>query len=253
MWAGKSDDETFQERVSVVYLHVSGKWIRKETSGDTPKTFHWVNAHVLDDKMLVFLHENCSAEKCEDCNGSTIYCLDLFLWSWARLRPSGTPPLERSSGMKSWIDDGKIYFYGGDNISPFFNDGHRYPSYLTVTAGTSNQIVCHNVSENCWEWPIFGGAIPSPRFCSNLLISDDKVFLFGGYIETGEGALAYNDLYILDLNSSVWRKVHDNITNGLVPARGCSHVKFTKISQYRALFLDNNIDGQDSEYSRARL
>ena len=32
VWAGKSDDETFQERVSVVYLHVSGKWIRKETS-----------------------------------------------------------------------------------------------------------------------------------------------------------------------------------------------------------------------------
>ena len=35
VWGGRSDNETFKERVSVLYLHVSGKWIKKETSGDS--------------------------------------------------------------------------------------------------------------------------------------------------------------------------------------------------------------------------
>ena len=69
---------------------------------------------------------------------------------------------------------------------------------------------------NSWEWPLHGGEVPSPREDLATIIVDDKVYLFGGnrYIggpfQDSIADMEYNDLYILDMRSMMWRKVHGN-------------------------------------------
>ena len=245
VWGGFSGGETFQERVSVVYLHVSGKWIKKETSGDTLKNKHSGTVQVFDNKMYVLVQGKCMAELCRDCNRYPVYCLDLFTWTWTRLQPSGTPPLKGSGGIRSWIHDGKIYCFGGNKIQD--GDSRRYPSYLKIRAGASNQLFCYNVSENCWEWPIFRGDIPSPRSYFSLCKSDDTVFLFGGTLGTGEDTETFNDLFILDVKKCIWKKLHDNISNGLVPSTDIIYSdNLTCISQSRAFLHGTYRDGNNS-------
>ena len=73
---------------------------------------------------------------------------------------------------------------------------------------------------NSWEWPLHGGEVPSPREDLATIIVDDTVYLFGGnrYIggpfQDSIADMEYNDLYILDMRSMMWRKVHGNCYQG---------------------------------------
>ena len=211
IWGGSNETETLEERTSVVYMHVSGKWIRKETSGDILKSLHHASVHVLDNTMYALVQGQCKNGPCRDCDTNPVYCLDLSTWTWTRFIPSGIPPLKGTKYITSWVYKGKIYGFGG-KILDEHQSCYGYPSYLKVTYGTSNQLFCYNTSRNCWEWPNLGGNIPSPRIGSTT-ISEDTAFLFGGVTSRKEEQ--YTDLYILDMKTFIWKKVHDNITNGV--------------------------------------
>ena len=233
IWGGYSQTEFIEERTSVLYLHVSGKWIRKETSGDILMSEHCVSVNILDNKMYVLVQGGqCINGPCRDCDTLPIYCLDLNSWTWSRLIPSGIPPLRGSSYITSWLYKENIYFFGGES---FEEDQicHEYPSYLKVRSGTSNQLFCYNISKNCWEWPNLGGDIPSPRDSCLTTISENIVFLFGG--ETSRENEYYNDLYFLDMKSFMWKKVHENITNGAIPSLDRGSGVLTRISKSTAV------------------
>ena len=187
IWGGCNETETFEERVSVIYLHVSGKWIRKETSGDILNSDHYAFVRVLDNTMYVLVQGQCKKGPCRDCNTYPVYCLDLNRWSWTRFIPSGIPPLKGSKIVtaSSWVYKGKIYGFGGEAIGDHQNYP-GYPSYLNVRFGTSNQLFCYNISKNCWEWPNLEGDIPSPRDYCSATVSGDTIFLFGGRCREGD-------------------------------------------------------------------
>ena len=233
IWGGHSHTEFIEERTSVLYLHVSGKWIKKETSGDILMSEHCVSVHILDNKMYVLVQGgHCINGPCRDCNTLPMYCLDLNSWTWSRLMPSGIPPLSGSVFITSWIYKENIYFFGGETLEEL-QGCHEYPSYLEVKSGTSNQLFCYNISKNSWEWPNLAGDIPSPRDSCLTTISENTVFLFGG--ETYRENKHYNDLYFLDMKSFVWKKVHDNITSGVTPRLDEGSEVLTRISKSTAV------------------
>ena len=75
---GSIEQDMLTDDFSVVYLHVSGKWIRKETAGHEPKPAYKSGAVVIDDKMLV-LGDTFSGR-------NVIYSLDLNNWTWEAIQ-----------------------------------------------------------------------------------------------------------------------------------------------------------------------
>ena len=143
IWGGY-DAVMFDYDVSVVYCFRSGKWIRKQTSGDVPAD--WVfngNAQVIDDTMFVL-------------DIDSVYRLDLNTWTWRRFTPSGVPPRAMSSHSQSWVHNDKIYCFG-----PF---PFRF------------RFFCYNISSNSWEWPNHTGEMPISGYVK-AIISGDTVFL----------------------------------------------------------------------------
>ena len=211
IWGGYSPHNSGDKK-STVHYHHRGKWTPMETSGDLPQFFRNAEAHVLKDKMFVLNQDN---------NGQIVmHTLDLHSWIWTKLIPSGTSPSRDSTSIGSWTYNGKIYFLGGINFS---------------TMIMSNQFVIYNVSTNSWEWPEKSGDVPSPRLWPLITISDDSVFLFGGFTDGGY----CNDLHLLDMPSMRWQVVHGNsMSNGQGPTFSSSRVySFTNISQSSAAII----------------
>ena len=208
---------------SVVYHHLRGTWTEQETSGDLPLASGHQFAHVLNDRMFVLTKTRTGI--------LVIHSLDLHTWIWAMFLPSGTPPSVWPSSVGSWAHKEKIYCFGGIGgmgLSP------------------NNELVTYNISANSWEWPDMRGDIPTPRGYPKITISDDTVFLIGGI---GVVHDLYNDLFILDMPSMIWRKVHGNLLSGEGPNEAqCWSRTFTKISQTTAVLYGASFDYNTESY-----
>ena len=209
VYGGYAPEEPRIDQLSVVFYHKSGKWTKKHTYGEFPKWSQLSGAHVVNDKIFVFD---------SDEGKMVVYSLDLHTWIWEILIPSSTSPFGKGSIIASWVYNRMIYCFGGLGFG--------------AGAHASNQLFCYNISTNSWEWPNARGDIPSPRFAPSVVISKDTVFIFGGI---GDGN-TYNDLYILDMVSMRWRRVHGNLPIGEGPTK-IRKPTLTCFSQSTALLL----------------
>ena len=200
-----------------VFCHERGEWTKKITSGDAPPNTNSHPAEVVEDAMYIMTSEK---------GQMTMYALDLDHWRWNKFIPCGTPPLKETNFHSSWQYGGKIYYFGGQTgykDAPTREQREpRYPEYVHV-GWCTNQLVCYNIADNCWEWPSFQGALPLPRFGHTTIISGDTVYLFGGRYNEPHifGSKCFNDLHVLNMVSMEWRLVqgswHD--AEGIPPAR----------------------------------
>ena len=98
---------------------------------------------------------------------------------------------------------------------------------------------------NTWEWPLHGGEVPSPREDLATIIVDDTVYLFGGNRYFQMADMEYNELYILDMGSMTWKRVHGNCYQDEAPhAKLSPDHTLTKISKSAAVIygsLEGNI------------
>ena len=282
VWGGYNEfNEDYPK--SQVYYHLSGSWIRKETSGLAPQGQQNLSKpQVLNDKMFVIDFHNPSS--------TLIYSLDLKTWTWTRHSPAGIPPLKHSNklgSISSWPRNGKVYYFGGlmdaatwkheverDRSWSELHSGEwvtcqpHYPSYLKGLSSPSatylNQLFCYNIVENTWEWPNLSGDIPSPRSDASVIISEDTLFLFGGetFVPGTRPRLYYdphshdiNDLHIMDLTSLTWKQVHgfieQNLPTRIVPTmnHGCT---LTSITQSTAVFFGAWMEQETVEEEQER-
>ena len=217
-----------------VFHHLRGKWTKRETSGDLPFTVNFRNAQVFRDKMFCLIGKESDADM-------MVYCLDLHTWKWARIIPSGARPSMSYNDLydSSWVHDEKIYSFRGLHDQT-----------------TNNRLVSYNISTNSWEWPNAGGDIPSPRYNPLISISDDTAFLFGGLCRNPNGVVGplsvHNDLYILDMPSMTWTKVHGNLSGGEGPKGGNPFkYTFTCTSQFTAVLFGASFDHTTHQWEDA--
>ena len=193
-----------------VYFHISGRWTKKITSGETPPSYWHPNAHVFNDQMFI-KHK------------SGMYSLDLKNLAWTKVIPNGEPPSRSGIFTTSWLHHGKIYYFGCSLVEhDGFNDGLK-------------QLFCYNISSNSWEWPRTEGDIPSKRIGAKTISTKTMVVLFSGhnpYVANG-----LNDLYIMDMETMRWKRVHGNIQSGEVPRGYTANRTLTCISKSRAILF----------------
>ena len=123
-------------RHSLIFINLSGNWIKKVTSGDIPRLQVQVGsgntAQVINDKMYVISQFSNHRVR------ATIHTLDLNTWIWTIITPNGPQPSLRSN-LNSWVYNEKMYNFDGEG-----------------------EVFNYNISNNTWEWPTQGGECPSP-------------------------------------------------------------------------------------------
>ena len=206
--------------LSAFYIHESGKWTLKNAVGDAPEAYmpFAVSVHRIDTRMLVFgargQGQNLVIGQGSE---SAIYSLDLDAFRWSRLHSTGTGPSDLHQGMSSWVHDKRVYFFGGARMGKL---------------NRANDLFCFNPRDNSWGLENQGRDIPSPRESCQNVISGDTIFLYGGYSAWSR----YNDLHILDMETKLWKKVHGNLTSGMVRNEPCDS-KLTLITQSSAILF----------------
>ncbi|XP_068656001.1 uncharacterized protein [Aristolochia californica] len=116
----------------------------------------------------------------------------------------GTPPSPRDSHSCTAVGNDLFVFGGTDGKYPL-NDLHIL-----------------DTSTNTWIRPNLSGAGPAPREGHSASVVDKRLFIFGGCGKSCNDPeeLYYNDLYILDTESFLWKQA---ITSGAPPSARDSH------------------------------
>ena len=242
IWGGYSENDHTPLPLSDVHIFLSGKWIRKETTGTVPEDS--ARYHISDDVVQV-VNQKMYVLIALSSGERVVYSLDLGTWIWECFSPSGPLPfkLRLRGGLSSWTHEEKTYYFGGKaHIEPNDKNIYKRPPYLELekyfsldefpNAYVVNLLFCYNTCNNTWEWPHIEGDIPSPRFGHKTVISGDIVFLYGGV--SGAWAQEHcNDLYILDMTCMRWKQIHGNISS----RKSCSVPTLTRISQSAAVLF----------------
>ena len=100
LWGGLDNNNRVID-TSVVHINLNGKWMEKNTSGDTPTESVYASATMMDGKMFV-VGGFTSLERVR--NENCIYVLDLATWVWEKLNPYGHGPYP---GRTSWPYPGR--------------------------------------------------------------------------------------------------------------------------------------------------
>lgn len=95
-----------------------------------------------------------------------------------------------------------------------------------------NTVYMINLMEMRYERPLVIGEPPSPRQTFGMSLYQDKIWIYGGFTET----VALNDLYSLDLNNWLWKKIATTGDKPLVLTGGIS----TKVG--KKLYLTGGCD-----------
>ena len=107
--------------------------------------------------------------------------------------------------LTGWAYNGYFWAFGGRAIRPFryLNDHGDFIN------GCSNQLFRFNPRAEKWSNPKCHGAIPSPCSKHATTINEDKVWLIGGYDESGA---VFDELFELDMDLLIWTQIQANHT-----------------------------------------
>ena len=219
IWGGFTDGLRAPHDPKVVQYsdRKSGGWIAKSTRGDYPpwsSSLHVLTAHVLNDKLYVLGFDHL-----QRAEPVLVYSLDLNSWTWIKISPSGTTPNTWHWVLSCWIHNGKIFCFGL---------AYQYEG---------NRLFCYNTTNNTWEWPDQGGEVPLKLLGHSCLAVGDNVYLFGGCSRDPSNRYrGMNDLYILDMLTMSWKRVHNNTRDPRVPSGEIPYL-FTKVSESTALLI----------------
>ncbi|XP_068654159.1 uncharacterized protein [Aristolochia californica] len=140
----------------------------------------------------------------DNCQTNDVHVFDTLKQTWSKPMVKGTPPSPRDSHSCTTV---------GNNLFVFGGTDGKYPL---------NDLHILDTSTNTWIRPNLSGAGPAPREGHSAALVDKQLFVFGGCGKSCNDPeeIYYNDLYILDTESFVWKEA---ITSGHPPSARDSH------------------------------
>jgi len=131
-----------------------------------------------------------------------IYIMNCETFEWERVCPSdpfkGNLPEPRDSHSSTKIGN-NMYIFGGSNGNPPFNDMFAF-----------------NFTFRSWNKVNATGDVPLPREGhSAAAMTDRYIFIYGGW----NGKTIYNNYYLFDTMTNIWRKVEPEDANQEPAAR----------------------------------
>ena len=147
------------------------------------------------------------------CGGSLLWKLsrstdDKFHWSRIHFKDCSEMPSPRS-GHCGWQYIDKMWIFGGRGGSPFgYINGHGTFEGPTPMVKQNNQLLSYDPSIETWEVVACYGDTPSPRRWAAAALSNDQVWMLGGYDFFNN---RLDDIFNLNMLSFVWTKIGNDI------------------------------------------
>ncbi|KAL5723225.1 hypothetical protein ACHQM5_006648 [Ranunculus cassubicifolius] len=140
----------------------------------------------------------------DNCQTNDVYVYDTAKQTWSRPMTKGNPPCPRDSHTCTTVGNNLFVFGGTDGREPL-KDLHIL-----------------DTSTNTWISPTIRGEGPEAREGHSAALVGKRLFIFGGCGKSRDTAneVYYNDIYILDTETLVWRRA---MTSGKQPSARDSH------------------------------
>ncbi|XP_057952486.1 uncharacterized protein LOC131146738 isoform X2 [Malania oleifera] len=140
----------------------------------------------------------------DNCQTNQVHIFDTVKQTWSEPVIKGTPPTPRDSHSCTTVGDNLFVFGGTDGMNPL-KDLH----ILDTTSHT-------------WISPTVSGEGPEAREGHSAALVGKRLFVFGGCGKSSNSSdeVYYNDLYILDSETFVWKRA---TTSGTPPTARDSH------------------------------
>ncbi|XP_033132668.1 rab9 effector protein with kelch motifs isoform X2 [Brassica rapa] len=133
-----------------------------------------------------------------------VHVFDAAKQIWTQPMISGTPPPPRDSHSCTTVGDNLIVFGGTDGIKSL------------------NDLYILDTSSHTWKCQSVRGEAPAPREGHSATLVGKRLFVFGGCGKSSDvnDEIYYNDLYVLNTETYVWKRA---ATIGIPPSARDSH------------------------------
>ncbi|VFQ74990.1 unnamed protein product [Cuscuta campestris] len=138
----------------------------------------------------------------DDCQTNRVHVFDCVNKIWSEPATKGAVPMPRDSHSCTTVGD-NLYVFGG-------TDGTRPLSDLHIL----------DTSSNTWISPSLRGDGPEPREGHSAALIGRRLFIFGGCGKSEDREIYYDDLYILNTETFMWKRV---VPSGTPPTKRESH------------------------------
>ncbi|EEF47742.1 kelch repeat protein, putative [Ricinus communis] len=159
----------------------------------------------------------------DNCQTNQVHVFDTATQTWSQPVIKGTPPTPRDSHSCTTVGDSLYVFGGTDGMNPL-KDLH----ILDTLSHT-------------WIAPAVRGEGPEAREGHSAALVGKRLFIFGGCGKSSNNndEVYFNDLYILNTETFVWKKA---VTSGTPPSARDSH---TCSSWKNKIIVIGGEDGHD--------
>ncbi|XP_029129318.1 kelch domain-containing protein 3 isoform X2 [Cajanus cajan] len=140
----------------------------------------------------------------DNCQTNQVHVFDTVKQTWSQPAVKGSPPTPRDSHTCTAIGDNLFVFGGTDGMNPL-KDLHIL-----------------DTSSHTWICPTIRGEGPQAREGHSAAVVGKRLFIFGGCGKSADNnnEVYYNDLYILNTETFVWKCA---TTSGSPPSPRDSH------------------------------
>ncbi|KAH1201500.1 Rab9 effector protein with kelch motifs [Glycine max] len=140
----------------------------------------------------------------DNCQTNQVHVFDTVKQTWSQPALKGSPPTPRDSHTSTAVGDNLFVFGGTDGMNPL-KDLHILDTSLQT-----------------WVSPTIRGEGPPAREGHSAAVVGKRLFIFGGCGKSADNnnELYYNDLYILNAETFVWKCA---TTSGTPPSPRDSH------------------------------
>ncbi|ONI08899.1 hypothetical protein PRUPE_5G207100 [Prunus persica] len=189
-----------------------------EVSGPGKRWGHTCNA--IKEGRLLYVFGGYGKDNCQT---NQVHVFDTATHTWSKPVIKGTPPTPRDSHSCTAVGDNLFVFGGTDGMNPL-KDLHIL-----------------DTSSHTWISPSLRGDGPEAREGHSAALVGKRLFIFGGCGKSSNNSdeVYYNDLYILNTETFVWKHA---TTSGNPPSPRDSH---TCSSWKNKIFVIGGEDGHD--------
>uniref|UniRef100_A0A8R1HQR6 Kelch domain-containing protein 3 n=1 Tax=Caenorhabditis japonica TaxID=281687 RepID=A0A8R1HQR6_CAEJA len=210
IFGGFEEDTQRFSQETYVFNFATNTWRELATKNSPPMWRDFHTASVIDGVMYIFGGRSDHAGQVgdehlfhttQDLYDDTLMALDLSTGEWTKLEVQGSRPGGRRS-HSTWVYAGKMYMFGG---------------YLGTKNVHYNELFCYNPKSTTWTVILVRGNYPTARRRHCSVVSNGKVYLFGGtmpnplacsgnvsgYHVSPNGLSDLSDLHVLDFSPSL--------------------------------------------------
>ncbi|XP_031635184.1 kelch domain-containing protein 4 [Contarinia nasturtii] len=172
-------------------------------SPPTPRSNFSFCAHPEKEELILFGGEHYDGQKLSVYNELYFYNIPKNEWKLV-MAPAGPGPRSAHQMVSVASDGGQLWLFGGEHSTPSQMQFYHY-----------RDLWVFRIASRKWEKVVTQNS-PSPRSGHRMIAHKKKLFVFGGFYDTGISYKYYNDVWIFSMESYQWQCI--NAKGSIVPA-----------------------------------